>query len=116
MDSIKAFYDKYLRRWVKAIASAIGGAVAGLLINFIHGDQAIPQNREEWVTLLVATVGPALLALISPANKITQKQLDKDPNVVNGVALDGAPQPPRTDIDDVPPPTPGLGGSKSSWK
>jgi uncharacterized membrane protein YeaQ/YmgE (transglycosylase-associated protein family) len=113
MDSIKAFYDKYLRRWVKTIASAIGGAVAGLLINWFNGTTPIPTTKDEWVTLLVATIGPALLALISPANKITQKQLDKDPGIAPGTVV--VPPSPENVVKTEDSPPPPVGGRKSSW-
>lgn len=124
MNAVKTFYEKYLRRWVKAIAAAVGGAAAGLFINWLRGTTPIPQDRNEWVTLAVATFGPPLLALITPANKITQKQLDKDPAVIGGTVIDptvdsrpkGIPGPTGMVLDGVIKPPPDTGGRKSSWK
>jgi hypothetical protein len=87
MNTIKLFYTTYIKRWVKAVAAAVGGAIAGLLINWVQGTTPIPTTKDQLYTLLIATVLPPLLALLSPANKITQKQLDKDPNVIGGVVV-----------------------------
>jgi hypothetical protein len=91
VNTVKLFYAKYVKRWVKAIASAVGGAIAGLLLNLVHGETPWPSNQQEWITLLMATVLPAVFALFSPPNKITQKQLDKDPNVIGGVVMPDRP-------------------------
>jgi hypothetical protein len=104
MNTINLFYAKYIKRWVKAVAAAVGGALAGLLINWVQGTTPIPTTKDELYTLLIATVLPPLLALFSPANKITQKQLDKDPNVVGG-----------TVVDQAQPVTP-AGGYKNPWQ
>lgn len=108
MNAIKQFYKKYLSRWVKAIGSAVGGAIAGLLINWVQGTTPIPTTRQELYTLLIATLLPPILTLFSPANKITQKQLDKDPNVIGGVVVDeksepAALEPPATPSNPFPP-------------
>jgi hypothetical protein len=87
MNALKLFYTKYIKRWVKAVAAAVGGAIAGLLINWVQGTTPIPTTKDQLYTLLIATVLPPLLALISPANKITQKQLDNDPHVIGGVVV-----------------------------
>jgi hypothetical protein len=118
MNAIKRFYSTYIKRWVKAIAAAVGGAIAGLLINWVQGTTPIPTTKDELYTLLIATLLPPILALFSPANKITQKQLDKDPNVVGGTVIDTPAPAVATDIDDTPPPTPGLGGGvfRNPWK
>ncbi len=109
MNTVKSFYTKYLKPWVKALASAIGGALAGLLINWVQGTTPIPTTKEEWVTLLIATLGPPILTLFAPANKITQKQIDKDPNVLGGIVV--------TD-SQIPTPTvpPSSGQRPSSWR
>lgn len=104
MNAIKTFYRKYIARWVKAIAAAVGGALAGLLINWVQGTTPIPATQKELYTLLIATVLPPLLALFSPANKITQKQLDNDPNVIGGVVVPDA-QVPQSPVND----------DRSSW-
>lgn len=88
MNALKRFYTTYMKQWVKAVASAVGGALAGLLINWVQGTTPIPTTQQELYTLLIATFVPPLLTLFSPANKITQKQLDKDPNVVGGTVVD----------------------------
>lgn len=95
MNTVKVFYTKYIKPWVKALGSAVGGAIAGLLINIVKGEAAWPQSQQEWLTVLVAAVLPAIVTVFSPTNKITQKQLDKDPNVVGGTVIDAtAPSPP----------------------
>lgn len=87
---MNAFYTKYIKPWVKALASAVGGAIAGLLYNLINGETPWPSTQKEVLTLLAATVLPAVFALFAPTNKITQKQLDKDPNVIGGVVVPDA--------------------------
>lgn len=121
MNTVKQFYTTYIKRWVKAFASAVGGAIAGLLINWAQGTTPIPTTQKELYTVLVAAVLPALVSLFAPTNKITQKQLDKDPGVAPGAVV--VPESPTnvvktdtTDIDDVPPPTPGLGGYRNPWR
>lgn len=104
MNALKLFYTKHIKRWVKAIASAVGGALAGLLINWVQGTTPIPTTQKELYTLLIATILPALLTVFSPANKITQKQLDKDPNVIGGTVV--------PDVQVPPPPDPPR---QSSW-
>lgn len=106
MNTIKRFYTRYIKRWVKALGSAVGGALAGLLINWVQGTTPIPTTQKELYTLLIATVLPPLLTLFAPANKITQKQLDKDPNVIGGVVV--------PDVQ-APTPLPGTTGRRSSW-
>jgi hypothetical protein len=91
MNALKVFYTKYIKPWVKALGSAIGGAIAGLLINWVQGTTPIPTNKHELYTLLIATLLPPILTLLSPANKITQKQLDQDPNVIGGTVVPDAP-------------------------
>ena len=108
MSAIKRFYATYVKRWVKALGSAVGGALAGLLINWVQGTTPIPTTQKELYTLLIATLLPPILTLFAPANKITQKQLDNDPNVIGGVVAPDAQVAP-----DVPPPTGGQ--RKSSW-
>ena len=90
MNTIQAWYTKYVKRWVKALASAIGGAVAGLIINWVQGTSPIPRTRDELVTVVIAALLPAILTVFSPANKITQKQLDADKNVIGGVVVPDA--------------------------
>lgn len=106
MNTVKLFYAKYIKRWVKAIASAVGGAIAGLLLNLIHGETPWPSNQQEWLTLLMASVLPAVFALFSPSNKITQKQLDKDPNVIGGVVVASVPTPQAPPGGEYLPPWP----------
>lgn len=105
MNTVQAFYQKWIKPWVKALASAVGGALAGLLINWVQGTTPIPTTQKELVTLLITTVLPALVAVFSPANKITQKQIDDDPYVVGTVY----PEPVS------PPAPPAVGGYGTSW-
>ena len=94
MNAVNDFYTRYIKRWVKALASAVGGAIAGLAINWIQGTTPIPQTKQELYTVLIAAVLPAIVTVFSPANKITQKQLDKDTGVRGGVVVDSAPKSP----------------------
>lgn len=85
MNTLKQFYAKWIKPWIKALASAVGGAVAGLLINWVKGTTPIPTNRQELLTVVVSALLPAIVTVFAPANTITQKQIDKDPNVIGTV-------------------------------
>lgn len=108
MTTLKAFYARYIKPWVKALASAVGGAIFGLLLTWFQGTTPIPTTREELFTVLAAAVLPAIFTVIAPANKITQKQIDKDPNVIGGTVV---PTPPSNPPASAPP-APGYG---TSW-
>lgn len=102
LNALNAFYVKYIKRWVKAVASAVGGALAGLLINWVQGTTPIPTTQKELYTLLIATIVPPILTLFAPANKITQKQLDEDPTVIGGTVI-----PPTATSVEIKTPKPG---------
>lgn len=102
MNAIKQFYTRYIKPWVKALGSAIGGAIVGLLFNMANGATPWPTTMRELGTVVAAAVIPAVFTLFAPANKITQKQLDKDPNVIGGVVI-GTPTPaPKTQSGHTP--------------
>lgn len=106
---------KLLKEHAKSVAVWVGGVVVTAILNLINGVSAWPQTPAQWWQYALTSFGLAFAAWAFP-NKITQKQLDKDPHVVGGTVVEEPPvTPPASDIDDVPPPTPGLGGRRDSW-
>lgn len=85
----------WIKEQAKALAAFAAGFIGNMIVGFINGDTAWPQNKEEWIQYLLTSAGAALAAYFT-RNKITQKQIDKDPHVVGGVVVD----------DEVPPPAP----------
>lgn len=100
---------KKVKEYAKTIAVFVFGVVSGMIINLMNEGTVWPANKEEWIRFVVNSFGSAIAALLV-RNKITQKQLDKDPYVIGGTVVDTAVKTPATDINDTPPPTPGLGG------
>lgn len=101
-----------IKEHAKTIAAFFATYLANALVSLATGGTPWPQNKDEWLQYTLTTVGAAVAAWLA-RNKITQKQLDKDPNVVGGVVV---PDPPSSDIDDAPSPTPGLGGYRNPWR
>lgn len=85
---------KWVKEHAKSLAAAVGGALATLLMKLVQGEVPWPQTQQEWVNAGLGAVVAGVLAWL-PANKITQKQLDKDPDVVGGVVV-SAPTPSYT--------------------
>ncbi len=97
MNQIKSFIKVY----AKTAAAFIAGVLGNLLVNLINGGVPWPQTSAEWVQLLVTSFGAAIAALIVP-NKITQRQLDKDRNVIGGVVVPDAQIPPTVGTINSP--------------
>lgn len=100
-----------IREYAKTIAAFFATYLANAFVSLVDGGTPWPQGKDEWLQYALTTVGAAVAAWLA-RNKITQKQLDKDPNVVGGKVV----EPPATDIDDTPKPTPGLGGYRNPWR
>lgn len=86
MTQIKAFIKQY----AKSVAAWVAGVVVTMVTNLINGASAWPQTGAQWTQYALASFGAALVVAIAPTNKITQKQLDKDPNVIGGVVVSDA--------------------------
>lgn len=95
---------KWVKEHAKSLAAAVGGALATLLMKFVNGEAPWPQNQQEWVNAAIGAVVAGVLAWL-PTNKITQKQLDKDPAVPPGVVL--LPDAPQAPVE---------GEYKSTWQ
>lgn len=93
MDQIKVY--------AKTLAAFVAGVVANAVVNLVNGETPWPQNSAQWVQWAVTTFGAAIAVSLT-RNKITQQQLDKDPNVVGGTVVPSVPAPPK-------------GGYKNPW-
>jgi hypothetical protein len=105
---------KKAKEYAKAIWVFLIGIFGPPLVKILLGEAPFPQTKQEWINWIVAVLGSGLAAILV-RNKITQKQLDKDPYVVGGTVVETPVYTPATDIDSVPPPTPGLGGLSDDW-
>jgi len=79
-----------LKEYAKAIAAFIFGVVGNAIVQLIKGEVPWPQTGAEWAQFALTSFGAAIGALVA-TNKITQKQLDKDPHVVGGTVVDVPP-------------------------
>lgn len=84
---------KHIKEYAKAIAAFVAGVVGNMIVQLINGGTPWPQTSAEWTQYVVTSFGAAIGALVA-TNKITQKQLDKDPNVVGGVVVETPPAAP----------------------
>ena len=102
---------KLVKEYAKTIAVFLAGVLGPPLLRIFTGEDPLPQTKQEWINWLGAIAVSTVAAALA-RNKITQKQLDKDPYVVGGTVVDTpVATEPKTDIGNTPPPTPGLGGS-----
>lgn len=93
--------------YAKAFAAFIAGVIGNAVVNLINGATPWPQTTAQWVQFAVTSLGVAVAAWAVP-NKITQKQLDKDPNVIGGTVM------PDTQVAN--PPTDSGGEFKNPWR
>jgi hypothetical protein len=78
-----------VKEYAKTIAAFVAGVVGSVIVNLVNGSTPWPSNQSEWIQLAIASFGPALATWLT-TNKITQAQLDKDPNVIGGVVVTNA--------------------------
>jgi hypothetical protein len=83
---------KWFKEQAKTVAAFVATFVGNMIVSLLDGSTALPQNREEWTQYLLTSAGAAIAAW-SVRNKITQKQIDKDPNVVGGIVVDDPAKP-----------------------
>lgn len=83
---------KWLKEQAKTVAAFAGTFIFNMIVSLIKGETPLPSTRDEWVQYLLTSVGAAIAAY-GVRNKITQKQLDKDPNVVGGIVVDDPAKP-----------------------
>lgn len=92
---------KLIREWGKTVAAFIAGVVTTMIVNLVQGNAVWPQTKDEWIQYVVTSFGAAIAVALT-RNKITQKQLDKDPNVVGGVVVPDAQVPPAAPVGPTP--------------
>jgi hypothetical protein len=73
--------------YAKTIAVFVAGIVVNMVTDLIQGSKPWPQTGDEWLQYLLSSFAVALAALLT-RNKIIQKQLDQDPNVIGGFVVD----------------------------
>jgi uncharacterized membrane protein YjjP (DUF1212 family) len=86
---------KFVKEWAKTLAAFVAGVVANMIVNLVNGGAVWPQTKAEWTQYVLTSFGAAIAVSLT-RNKITQKQLDKDPNVIGGVVVPDAQVPPAT--------------------
>ena len=84
----------FLKVNAKAIAAFLVGVFGNGVTDLLNNNAPWPQTGTEWGRWVITTLGVGFSAWAFP-NRITQKQLDKDPGVPPGVVLlPNTPQPP----------------------
>ena len=78
---------KWVKEQAKTIAAFVAGFVGNMIVALLTGQTPLPSNRDEWTQYLLTSASAALAAWLA-RNKITQSQIDKDPNVVGGIVVD----------------------------
>lgn len=87
---------KWAKEHIKSLVAAIVGAAITVIMKWVNGEVPWPQTGAEWRDAAIGAVVAGVMVSISPTNKITQKQLDKDPDVVGGVVISDAPNQPKS--------------------
>lgn len=75
-----------VKEYAKTVAAFVAGVVGSVIVNLFNGSTPWPSNKAEWIQLAIASFGPAIATWLT-TNKITQKQIDNDPNVIGGVVV-----------------------------
>ena len=100
---------KFIKEWAKTIAAFVATVVTNMIVNLVNGGAVWPQTKAEWTQYVLTSFGVAISVALTK-NKITQKQLDKDPNVIGGVVVASVPTPPAAPYSpssgEYPPPWP----------
>lgn len=95
---------KFVKEWAKTIAAFVAGVVANMIVNLVQGGTVWPQTKAEWIQYVLTSFGTAIAVSLTH-NKITDKQIDKDPTVV------------RVDEQGQPAPAaPPAGGYRNPWR
>lgn len=94
---------RIVKVYAKTVAVFVAGWVFNVLVDLVKGEKPWPQTKEEWLQYLLTSFGVAFIALVTK-NKIVQKQIDKDPNVIGGYVIDDpVNQKPATGGTMIPP-------------
>ena len=86
---------KLIKVYAKTIAAFVAGVVANMIVSLVNGAAVWPQTKAEWTQYVLTSFGAAIAVHLT-RNKITQKQIDKDPNVIGGVVVPDAQIPTAT--------------------
>lgn len=76
--------------YLKPVAAFAAGVAGNMLVNLINGVAPWPQTTGQWLQFAVTSFSAAIAAWIAP-NKITDKQIAKDPTVVRVTPQPAAP-------------------------
>jgi lipopolysaccharide export LptBFGC system permease protein LptF len=96
---------KLAKEWGKTLAAFVAGVVTTMILNLVNGNTVWPKTGAEWLQYVLTSFGAAIAVALT-RNKITQKQLDKDPNVVGGTVVPD---------EQIPPAAP-AGSYQNPWK
>lgn len=103
MTAVNAVW-KLVRENAKAVAVWVAGVLVTAVMNVVNGVSPWPVTWGQWGQYLLTSFTLAFAAWLFP-NKITQKQLDKDPYVVGGTVV----------AEKQAPPTPPAGECTNPW-
>lgn len=92
-----------LKVHAKTFVAFVAGVLGNMIVNLVTGNAVWPQTKEQWLQYALTSFGTAIAVWLT-RNKITQRQLDKDPNVIGGTVVPN---------EQVPPP---AGGYKNPWQ
>jgi len=81
---------KFIKEWAKTLTAFVATVVTNMIVSLVNGGTAWPQTKAEWTQYVLTSFGVAISVALT-RNKITQKQLDKDPNVIGGVVVPDRP-------------------------
>lgn len=75
-----------IKVYAKTIAAFVVTVLGNALVNLINGGAPWPQTGGQWLQYAITSVGAALAVYGTP-NQITQKQIDRSPNVIGAVVV-----------------------------
>lgn len=76
----------WLKVHAKTFVAFLAGVIGNMIVNLINGSAVWPQTKEQWLQYAITSFGTAI-AVWFTRNKITQKQLDRDPHVIGGTVV-----------------------------
>ena len=76
----------FIKTHAKTLGAVVAGVIANMVLDIVEGRAPFPQSGQEWLRYAVTSFGAALGAY-GLRNKITQSQLDKQPDIVGAVVV-----------------------------
>lgn len=104
---------KFVKEWAKTLSAFVAGVVTTMILNLVQDKAVWPQTKAEWTQYVLTSFGAAIAVALT-RNKITQKQLDKDPNVIGGVVVPDAQVPTAPPAAPYVPPA--TGEYRNPWQ